>query len=435
MSILSNTTVPVLSGKRIMLGVTGSIAAYKAADLASKLTQAGAQVDVILTGAAEKFVSPLTFQSVTGRRAFTDKDLWGTEAHVLHVGLGHAADLLVIAPCTANTIARLAHGQADNLLAVTALAMQSPLLIAPAMDGGMYDHPATQENIEILKKRGGTFIGPAEGHLASGLSGVGRMLETAEIIGHIRIILGQNGPLAGKKIVVTAGGTQEPLDPVRVITNRSSGKQGYALAQSALDLGAQVILITTPTSLTPPVGARLIKVETAKQMLGAVLAESAKSDALVMAAAVADFRPKDMAKDKIKKEGGIPQIELEATEDILKAVAKERRRPERIEGSKNLALSEVEMECPRVVVGFAAESRDLLENAAHKLKSKGLDFIAANDISSSGAGFAVETNRVTLLFADGSREELPLMSKTEVAEIILGRVSTLLETYANSGHL
>jgi phosphopantothenoylcysteine decarboxylase/phosphopantothenate--cysteine ligase len=417
----------ILSNKRITLGVSGSIAAYKAADLASKLAQSGAQVDVILTLAAEKFATPLTFQSVTGRRAYTDKDLWGNEAHVLHVGLGRAADLLVIAPCTANTIAKLAHGQADSLLTVTALAMRSPLLIAPAMDGGMYDHPATQENIEILKKRGATFIGPAEGHLASGLSGVGRMLETADIIGHIRMLLGQNGPLAGKKIVVTAGGTQEPLDPVRVITNRSSGKQGYALAQVALDMGAQVTLITTPTSLTPPVGARLIKVETARQMLDAVLTASSQSDALIMAAAVADFRPKDVAKDKIKKAGGIPQIELEATEDILKNVAGKR--------SEKLALSTVEMECPRVVVGFAAESRDLLENAAHKLKSKGLDFIAANDISSSGAGFAVETNRVTLLFADGSKEVLPLLSKTEVSEIILGWVSKLLESYANSGHL
>jgi phosphopantothenoylcysteine decarboxylase/phosphopantothenate--cysteine ligase len=408
-----------LSNKRITLGVTGSIAAYKAADLASKLTQAGAQVDVILTGAAGKFVTPLTFQSVTGRRAYTDHDLWGNEAHVLHVGLGHAADLLVIAPCTANTIAKLAHGQADNLLAVTALAMRSPLLIAPAMDGGMYDHPATQENVGILKKRGATLIGPAEGHLASGLSGVGRMLETAEIMGHIRIILGQKGLLAGKKIVVTAGGTQEPIDPVRVITNLSSGKQGYALAQAALEMGAQVTLIATPTSLTAPVGAQVINVETAKQMLEAVLDESAESDALIMAAAVADFRPKDMAKDKIKKEGGIPQITLEATEDILKAVAGKRS----------------ENECPRVVVGFAAESRDLLENASHKLKSKGLDFIAANDISASGAGFAVDTNRVTLLFADGRNETLPLMSKTEVAEVILGWVSKLLESNANSGNL
>jgi phosphopantothenoylcysteine decarboxylase/phosphopantothenate--cysteine ligase len=401
----------ILSNKRIILGVTGSIAAYKAADLASKLTQAGAQVDVILTGAAEKFVTPLTFQSVTGRRAYTDQDLWGKEAHVLHVGLGRAADLLVIAPCTANTIAKLAHGQSDGLLAVTALATHAPLLLAPAMDGGMYDHPATQENIEMLKTRGSSFIGPAEGHLASGLSGVGRILETAEIIGHIRVVLGRNGPLAGKKIVVTAGGTQEPLDPVRVLTNRSSGKQGYALAQAALEMGAKVTLITTPTALTPPVGVQITPVETAKQMLDAVLVASVKSDALIMAAAVADFRPKDMAKDKIKKEGGIPQIELEATEDILKTVAAQRQ----------------ETQCPRVVVGFAAESRDLLENASHKLKSKGLSFIAANDISRNDAGFAVETNRVTLLFEDGHKEALPLLSKTEVAEMILGWVSRLLE--------
>jgi len=401
----------ILSNKRVILGVTGSIAAYKAADLASKLTQAGAQVDAILTNSAEKFVTPLTFQSVTGRRAYTDLDLWGNEAHVLHVGLGHHSDLLVIAPCTANTLAKLAHGQADSLLTVTALALQSPLLIAPAMDAGMYDHPATQENIDTLKKRGVSFIGPTEGHLASGLSVVGRMLETGEIIGYIRLILGQNGPLAGKKIVITAGGTQEPLDPVRMLTNRSTGKQGYALTQSALDMGAQVTLITTPTSLLPPVGARLVYVETAKQMLGAVLEESAKSDALIMASAVADFRPKNIAKDKIKKEGGIPQIELEATEDILKTVAEQRH----------------QNECPRVVVGFAAESRNLLENAANKLKSKGLDFIAANDISADDAGFAVETNRVTLLFADGRKEAFPLMSKTEVAEAILGWIAKLLE--------
>lgn len=403
----------VLSDKRIILGVTGSIAAYKAVDLASKLTQAGAQVDVILSGAAEKFVTPLTFQSVTGRRAFVDNDLWGNEAHVLHVGLAakRAADLFVIAPCTANTIARLAHGQADTLLTVTALASHSPLLIAPAMDGGMYDHPATQENIETLKKRGATFIGPAEGHLASGLSGVGRMLETSEIIGHIRILLGRNGLLAGKKIIVTAGGTQEPLDPVRVLTNRSSGRQGYALAQTALEMGALVTLITTPTSLISPVGACVVNVETARQMLEAVLKESTESDALIMAAAVADFRPKNQARDKIKKEGGIPQIELEATDDILKTVADARSGEAR----------------PRVVVGFAAESRDLLENAAYKLQSKGLDFIAANDISADDAGFAVETNRVTLLFADGRQEGLPLMSKSEVAETILVRVAKLLE--------
>jgi phosphopantothenoylcysteine decarboxylase/phosphopantothenate--cysteine ligase len=409
----------ILSGKRIVLGVTGSIAAYKAADLASKLTQAGVQVDVILTSSAEKFVTPLTFQSVTGRRAYTDQDLWGSEAHVLHVGLGHATDLLVIAPCTANTLAKLAHGQADTLLTVTALATRSPLLLAPAMDGGMFDHPATQENLDTLRKRGTYIIEPAEGHLASGLTGVGRLPETPHLLGHIRLVLGRRGLLADKKVLITAGGTQEPLDPVRVLTNRSSGKQGYALAQAALDAGAQVTLITTPTALTPPVGAEIIKVETARQMLDTVVKEFPETDALIMAAAVADFRPKEVAGNKIKKEGGIPQIELEATEDILKAVAGLRRVLSKGEGS--------EKSRKQVVAGFAAESQNLLENASNKLQSKKLDLIAANDISAEDAGFSVETNRITLLFADGRRESLSLMSKTEAAEIIVERVAALLE--------
>lgn len=398
----------VLTNKRLILGVTGSIAAYKAADLASKLAQAGALVDVILTGAAQNFVTPLTFQSVTGRRAYVDADLWGNEAHVLHVGLAHSADLVLIAPCTANTIARLAYGQADTLLTVTALAATCPLLIAPAMDGGMFDHPATQGNLDTLRKRGAEIIGPAEGHLASGLSGTGRMLEPADIIGHVRRVLGRTGPLAGRKVVITAGGTQEPLDPVRVLTNRSSGKQGYALAQAAVDAGASVTLITTLPALTAPAGALVIEVETAKQMLDAVRRESAGSDALIMAAAVADFRPKRISKDKIKKNGGVPEFELETTEDILRTITAGAGRP-------------------RVVVGFAAESRDLLENAVHKLESKKLDLIVANDISAQDAGFAVETNRVTLLAADGSRETPPLMSKYEVAEIVIERVARLLE--------
>jgi len=401
----------ILSGKHIILGVTGSIAAYKAADLASKLTQAGAQVDVILTDAAQKFITPLTFQSVTGRRAYTEHDLWGNEAHVLHVGLGHKADLIVIAPCTANTLAKLAHGQSDTLLTVTALAATCPIIIAPAMDGGMYDHPATQENLDTLRKRGVEVIDPLEGHLASGLTGKGRLPETPDLIGHIRLLLGRRGLLAGRKVLISAGGTAEPIDPVRVITNRSSGKQGYALAQAALDAGAQVTLITTPTKLTPPVGATALHVETAKQMLDTILHESSDSDVLIMAAAVADFRPKHQAQNKIKKEGGIPQIELEATEDILKTVSTYS------DGARR----------PRVMVGFAAESQSLLENAANKLQSKKLDLIAANDISASDAGFSVETNRITLLFADGRRESLSLMSKTEVAEIILERVVALLE--------
>ncbi len=399
----------ILSEKHILLGVTGSIAAFKAADLASKLTQAGAQVDVILTGAGEKFVSPLTFQSVTGRRAYTDKDLWGDEAHILHVSLGKAADILVIAPCTADTMAKLAHGNADNLLTVTALAAACPILIAPAMDGGMFDHPATQENLKTLQTRGVLVAGPAAGRLASGISGVGRMLEPAEIIGHIRLALGRNGKLAGKKVVVTAGGTQEALDPVRVITNRSSGKQGYALAQAALDAGAEVCLITAPTALTPPVGARVVHVTNVQEMLDAVWNESA--DALIMAAAAADFRPKQTAKEKMKRRDGIPQIQLEAAPDVLETATGSRSGKRRF----------------KVTVGFAAESESLLENAFEKLKSKGLDLIAANDISAKDAGFAVDTNRITLVFADGKKEELPLMSKTEAAEIIVEHVARLLE--------
>jgi phosphopantothenoylcysteine decarboxylase/phosphopantothenate--cysteine ligase len=399
----------VFTEKHILLGVTGSIAGYKAADLASKLAQSGSQVDVILTGAGEKFVTPLTFQSVTGRRAYIDSDLWGNEAHVLHVSFGKSADLLVIAPCTAHTLAKLAHGLADNLLTVTALAAECPLVIAPAMDGGMFYHPTTQENIAKLKAGGAIIVGPAEGHLASGLTGKGRMIEPAEILGHIRIILGRNGKLAGKKVVVTAGGTQESIDPVRVISNHSSGKQGYALAQAALDSGAEVCLITAPTALPPPVGARVINVNSVQNMLDAVMGESA--DVLIMAAAGADFRPTHIVKDKIKKRDGIPQIELEAAPDILKTVAGSNSEKKRF----------------KVVVGFAAENRDLLENASEKLTSKKLDLIAANDISAKDAGFAVDNNRVTLLFASGTTETLPLMSKMEVAEKIIEHTSRLLE--------
>jgi phosphopantothenoylcysteine decarboxylase/phosphopantothenate--cysteine ligase len=424
-----------MQGKRIVLGITGSIAAFKAAELASQLTQLGAELDVILTPAAEKFITPLTLQSVTGRHAYTEADLWGGEAHVLHVGLGHTADLLVIAPCTANTIARLAHGQADNLLTITALAARCPLLIAPAMDGGMLDHPATRANLDTLRQRGAYIAGPAEGHLASGLTGKGRLLEPAELIGHIRLVLGRKGLLASQKIVISAGGTQEPLDPVRVLTNRSSGKQGYALAQAAIDAGAEVILISAPTSLTPPVGARLVPVQTARDMLAAVLNESQAADALIMAAAVADFRPRRPAKDKLKTRDGVPQVELEATEDILKAIASRKSSPEvslptagssdkwRVAGEAPQPATTG----PRVVVGFAAESRDLVDNAEEKLRSKNLDLIVANDISAPDAGFSADTNRVTMIYANGERESFPLMRKAEVADVIMERLARLLE--------
>lgn len=405
-----------LSSKNILLGVTGSIAAYKAADLASKLTQAGAVVDVVLSPAALQFVTPLTFQSVTGRRAYTEDDLWGREGHVQHIGLSRNADLLVIAPASANTVAKIAHGIADNLLTITALAAggrenpSCPLVIAPAMDGGMFTNPATQANLEILRQRGTTIVGPVEGHLASGLSGIGRMVEPNELMGHIRLALSKNGPLKARRLVVTAGGTQEPIDMVRAIVNRSSGKQGFALAQAAIDLGAEVTLITGPVFLTTPAGAQRRDVRTAGEMHAAVLEAIPQADALLMAAAVADFTPAAPAGEKIKKEGGIPQITLTLAPDILSSVAEQK----------------TATGYPRVTVGFAAESGDLLTNARAKLAKKKLDLIVANDISATDAGFAVDTNRVTLLDASGGQEELPLLSKAEVAEHILARVASLL---------
>ena len=396
--------------KRLLLGITGSIAAYKAADLASRLAQAGAQVDVILTQAALQFITPLTFQSVTGRRAYSDEDLWGHTGHVLHIGLAKNADLLAIAPISANTLAKLAYGIADNLLTVTALAASCPLVLAPAMDGDMFTHPATQANLEILRQRGAIIVGPAEGHLASGQSGLGRMVEPTELIGHIRLALSQRGPLHGRKVVVTAGGTQEAIDPVRAITNHSSGKQGFNLAQAALDRGAKVTLISGPTNLPTPIGAERVDVLTTEEMLAAVLAAIPKAEILIMAAAVADFRPTISATEKIKRDKGIPKITLEATPDILQAVAEQ----------KSIHVY------PKVTVGFAAESQDLLRNARQKLHAKHLDLIVANDITARDAGFAVDTNRVTILDAGGGEEILPLMTKAEVAEIILERVVGLL---------
>lgn len=399
-----------LQGKRIVLGVSGSIASYKAADLASKLTQAGAQVDTILTEAAQHFVTPLTFQSVTGRRAYTDRDLWGSEAHVLHVGLGHDADLLVIAPATANTLAKLAHGQSNDLLSVTALAATCPVLVAPAMDGGMFSHPATQENSRILQERGVTIIGPEEGHLASGLVARGRMTEPATLLGRIRHRLAQTGPLRNRHVVVTAGGTREAVDPVRYLTNHSSGKQGYAVAQAALDAGAEVTLITTTTALSVPSGAQVVTVTSAEEMLTAVLQACTTADVLVMAAAVADFRPAHVAEQKIKKLQGTPMLELAPNPDILATLAEQRSKEDRL----------------RFVVGFAAETQNLLENAQSKLSRKRLDLIVANDVTAENAGFAVETNRVTLLHKDGAQEVLPLLSKQAVAERIIQEICNKL---------
>ena len=406
-----------LLNKRIVLGVSGSIACYKSADLASKLTQAGAKVDVILTAAATHFITPLTFQSVTGRSAYTDADLWGNEAHVLHVGLAHSADLLVIAPATANTLAKLAQGTSDDLLSLTALAATCPLLLAPAMDGGMFSHPATQANLRLLVERGARIVGPEEGHLASGLVARGRMSEPQTLLGAIRQQLAQGGPLQGRKVVVTAGGTREAIDPVRFLSNHSSGKQGYALAQAALDAGGSVVLITTTTALPTPAGVRRVDVDSAQAMLTAVLQDCADADVLIMAAAVADFRPAQVAAQKIKKQANdVPTIELVRNPDILLEVAHQRQ---------TTGL-------PTVVVGFAAETENLLQNAQSKLNQKGLDFLVANDVSASDAGFAVDTNRVTLLAADGTMDTLPLLSKAAVAERVIERVCRLLPSPAGA---
>lgn len=399
-----------IQGKRILLGVTGSIACYKAADLASKLAQAGAQVDTILTKAATQFITPLTFQAVTGRRAYTDADLWGNEAHVLHIGLAHQADLLVIAPATANMLAKLAQGSADDLLSLTALAATCPLLLAPAMDGGMFTHLATQANLQLLAARGALIMGPEEGHLASGLVARGRMTEPQALLGRIRQLLAQQGPLRGRKVVVTAGGTREPLDPVRFLSNHSSGKQGYALAQAALDLGADVVLITTTMALPTPSGARPVMVNTAAEMLSAVQQECIDADVLLMAAAVADFRPAQVAAQKIKKQTSTPTLELTPNPDILATLAQQRQTNRQ----------------PQVVVGFAAETENLAANAQVKLQKKRLNFIVANDVSAPDAGFGVDTNRVTLFGADGTIETLPLLSKAEVAEQVVQRVIQVL---------
>ena len=402
----------IFSGKRIVLGVTGSIAAYKSASLASYLAKSGAEVDTILTDAALQLISPMTFSAVTGRNAYQDQDLWKQDDHVLHIDLGEKNQAFLIAPATANTIAKLANGLADNLLTLTALASRTQIAVAPAMDGGMYSHPATQANLAVLRERGVHIWGPAAGHLASGLSGKGRMLEPEVLAGHLRQLLGKGGILKDKKVVVSAGGTQEPIDPVRVISNRSSGKQGYAIAQAALDAGADVILISGPVNMLPPVGAQVERVTTASEMAKAVLAETEGADILIMAAAVADYRVIQPADQKIKKDQeGLQSLELERTEDILLQVSTRRKK-------KSVG--------PDLIVGFAAETEKVLENARVKLENKGLDLIAANDVSRQDAGIGAEHNQVTLIWSDGRTKELGLLLKSEVASVLIKETADLL---------
>jgi phosphopantothenoylcysteine decarboxylase/phosphopantothenate--cysteine ligase len=387
----------ILKEKSVVLGVTGGIAAYKAAALCSQLVKAGALVDVILTPAAAEFVGPLTFQALTHRPVVSDMFSLLTETEIGHVSLAKRADLLVIAPATANTIAKLAAGLADNMLTATVLATEAPILLAPAMESQMWANPLTQENVERLRHlRDVAVIGPAEGRLASGASGVGRMAEPEEILDAACWALGRHGPLNGRRVVVTAGGTREPLDPIRFLGNRSSGRMGYSLARAARDRGADVMVIST-VETPAPYGARLVAVETAAEMCEAVLQALPETEVLLMAAAVADYRPARVAPGKIKKDERGLALELERTVDILAQVATRRR-------------------ADQVVVGFAAETENLIENAREKLARKRLDLIVAND---ARLAMGAAASQVILVGADGRVQSLPLMSKDEVAASVL----------------
>ena len=393
----------MLTNKNIVLGVTGGIAAYKAADLASKLSQAGASVRVIMTESAREFVTPLTFEAITTSAVITDMFQADAAHRINHISLAETADIIVVAPATANIIAKIANGIADDMLTTTILATRAPVIIAPAMHTGMWENRITRENTARLKDRGIYIIEPATGRLASGGYGPGRFQDTEIIIGYLKKVLGKTGDLAGKRLVVSAGGTQEPIDPVRIISNRSSGKMGYALAEAARDRGADVTLITTPTAITRPVGMEIIPVETAVQMKEAVDKAVSRADVLIMAAAVADYQAANIAGQKIKKESGSLSLEMVPTPDILS------------EAKGNF-----------IKVGFAAESQDLIANARKKVEKKKLDLIVANDITGENSGFGSDTNKVVFIGRDGMPEELPVMDKRALADRILDRVVSLL---------
>jgi phosphopantothenoylcysteine decarboxylase/phosphopantothenate--cysteine ligase len=421
----------VLLNKRIVVGVCGGIASYKAVELVSHLQQAGALVDVILTKGAEEFIRPLTFSALSHRTVYSN--LWepSGKAAELHIALAEEAELLVIAPATANTIAKLAHGIADNMLTAVALATQAPLLLAPAMYHGMYNHPATQANLQLLRERGAQVLEPEVGRLASGAIGPGRLPETSVLLAAINIGLARHGDLSGRRVVITAGGTHEPIDPVRFIGNRSSGKMGYALAIEARDRGAQVTLISGPVALEKPYGVDVWQVETALQMRDAVQRAVPGADVLVMSAAVADFRPAEVATHKIKKRSEGAQISdtqdaltlrLVKNPDILGEFA---GTPYRTNGEQDVEKDGNPGQ--RLIrIGFAAETRNLETYARQKVAEKHLDLLVANDVSRSDSGFGTETNKVSLFHANGAMEDLPVMPKTGVAVAIWDRVVSLL---------
>ncbi|MGH2493376.1 MAG: bifunctional phosphopantothenoylcysteine decarboxylase/phosphopantothenate--cysteine ligase CoaBC [Ktedonobacteraceae bacterium] len=421
----------MLLNRRVLVGICGGIASYKAVELVSRLQQAGALVDVIMSERAEEFVRPLTFSTMSHRPVYTD--LWepSGRAAETHIALGEEAEALIVLPATANTLAKLAHGIADNMLTAVALATKAPLVLAPAMHHAMYTHPATQANLATLRERGAFIIEPEVGRLASGEVGIGRLPDTSVLLGAIHVVLGRNGNLAGRRVVVTAGGTQEPIDPVRFVGNRSSGKMGYALATEARDRGADVILISGPVALDAPYGVEMRRVETALQMRDAVFDAVQEADVLVMSAAVADYRPAEAAAQKLKKEGtGAQEVDSEGgftlrlarNPDILGELAAAFRQSEDAQGVPGSQRHQRRL----VRIGFAAETSNVVAYARGKLAAKRLDLLIANDISRSDSGFGSETNKVYIFHAGGAMEDLPVMPKTGVAAAIWDRVVHLL---------
>jgi phosphopantothenoylcysteine decarboxylase / phosphopantothenate---cysteine ligase len=398
-----------LRGRRVVLGVTGGIAAYKAVDVCRRLVDAGAHVVPVLTDDAQRFIGALTFSALASEPARTSlfEGPSSESDPIPHTRLGRQADLIVVAPATAKLVGKYTHGISDDLLTATLLATNAPVLLAPAMHTEMWEHPAVQENLSVLRRRGVHVVDPDDGRLAGGDVGPGRLAEPARIVSAANDVLQATGDLGGLRVLVTAGGTREPIDPVRFVGNRSSGKMGYAVAEAAARRGAAVTLVTTIARPVETSGIEPVRVETAEEMADAVVSRFAESDVVVMAAAVADFRPKAVAEEKLKKRDGVPEVVLEPTPDIL-GVLGERKQPE------------------QVVVGFAAETEQVREHAAEKLAAKRVDLMVANDVSAPDAGFEVDTNQAILLYSSGSREETPLLDKRELAGLILDRVVTVL---------
>ncbi|MFB5194121.1 bifunctional phosphopantothenoylcysteine decarboxylase/phosphopantothenate--cysteine ligase CoaBC [Neobacillus sp. KR4-4] len=405
----------MMKDKKILLCVTGGIAVYKAAALTSKLVQTGAQVKVILSESAQKFVTPLTFQALSRNEVHVDTFDEINPRVIAHIDLADWADLILVAPATANTIGKIASGIADNMITTTLLAATSPVWIAPAMNVHMYDHPAVKKNLSLLEEYGYQFIEPSEGYLACGYVGKGRLEEPEKIVDIIReyFIKREHQPLKGKTVVVTAGPTREKIDPVRFISNHSTGKMGYALAEEAKRQGAHVVLVSGPVNLTASLGIEVVKVESAEEMYKAVLESYSKADVVIKTAAVADYRPKITYDHKVKKQAGDSSIELERTKDILMELGKRKRN--------------------QVLVGFAAETDNVEEYARKKLTAKNADIIVANNVKAEGAGFGTDTNIVTLYKRSGNVIELPLMSKSNVAKMIIEEITSLLKDMDENG--